>query len=456
MDERIDSPQEQLKQLIHTYIEERRIEELRSLINEYHPADIADVLDDLSPEEAVIIFDLLSNEVASEVLDETGSLVRQEIIEKVDDERLADLLDELPMDDAAEFLDELPEDTASRLIDLMEPDEAEEVLELLRYEDETAGRLMTRDVAALRRQWTAAEALQYLRSLVLKDEAETVHYLYVVDRDNKLIGVVPIRALLMAHPDATIDSIMVPEVFTVQVTADQEELAEVVSKYDFVAIPVVDTANQFLGVVTVDDVLDVVEEEATEDIQRLGGSEPLAQPYFSASVIQVVGKRLIWLLPLFAASLVTDVIVENYEWLTAVFISLTFFVPVVIGTGGNAGSQTVATIIRAIAVGEVRLVDIGRAWTREASVGLILGLVLGVAGFIRAQLFDAELGVALVLALTLPLVVLWANTVATLVPLIAQRVKIDPAVVSAPMITTIVDATGLFIYFSLAAIILTR
>ncbi len=456
MDERIDSPEEQLKQLIHTYIEERRIEELRSLINEYHPADIADVLDDLSPEEAVIIFDLLSNEVASEVLDETGSLVRQEIIEKVDDERLADLLDELPMDDAAEFLDELPEDTASRLIDLMEPDEAEEVLELLRYEDETAGRLMTRDVAALRRQWTAAEALQYLRSLVLKDEAETVHYLYVVDRDNKLIGVVPIRALLMAQPDATIDSIMVPEVFTVQVTADQEELAEVVSKYDFVAIPVVDTANQFLGVVTVDDVLDVVEEEATEDIQRLGGSEPLAQPYFSASVIQVVGKRLIWLLPLFAASVVTDVIVENYEWLTAAFISLTFFVPVVIGTGGNAGSQTVATVIRAIAVGEVRLMDIGRAWSREASVGLILGLVLGAAGFIRAQLFDAELGVALVLALTLPLVVIWANTVATLVPLIAQRLKIDPAVVSAPMITTIVDATGLFIYFTLAAIILTQ
>jgi magnesium transporter len=456
VDERIDSPEEQLKQLIHTYIEERRIEELRSLINEYHPADIADVLDDLSPEEAVIIFDLLSNEVASEVLDETGSLVRQEIIEKVDDERLADLLDELPMDDAAEFLDELPEDTASRLIDLMEPDEAEEVLELLRYEDETAGRLMTRDVAALRRQWTAAEALQYLRSLVLKDEAETVHYLYVVDRDNKLIGVVPIRALLMAQPDATIDSIMVPEVFTVQVTADQEELAEVVSKYDFVAIPVVDTANQFLGVVTVDDVLDVVEEEATEDIQRLGGSEPLAQPYFSASVIQVVGKRLIWLLPLFAASVVTDVIVENYEWLTAAFISLTFFVPVVIGTGGNAGSQTVATVIRAIAVGEVRLMDIGRAWSREASVGLILGLVLGAAGFIRAQLFDAELGVALVLALTLPLVVIWANTVATLVPLIAQRLKIDPAVVSAPMITTIVDATGLFIYFSLAAIVLTQ
>lgn len=455
MEEQINTPQEQLKQLIHLYVEQRRIDDLQSLINEYHPADIADVLDDLSPEEAVIIFDLLSDEVASEVLDETGSLVRQELVEKVDDERLADLLDELPMDDAAEFLDDLPEDTATRLLELMEPDEAEEVLELLGYQDETAGRLMTRDVAALRRYWTVAEALQYLRSLVMEDEAETVYYLYVVDRENKLIGVVPIRALLMAQTDATIESIMIPEVFTVQVTADQEELAEVVSKYDFVAIPVVDMSDHFLGVVTVDDVLDVVQEEATEDIQRLGGSEPLAQPYFSASIIQLVGKRLIWLLPLFAASVVTDAVVENYEWLTAAFISLTIFVPVVIGTGGNAGSQTVATIIRAIAVGEVRLVDIGRAWTREASVGLILGLVLGVAGFIRAQLFDAELGVSLVLALTLPLVVLWANTVATLVPLIAERTNIDPAVVSAPMITTIVDATGLFIYFTLAAIILT-
>ena len=455
MENLTDNPEEQIKQLIQLYVEQGRMEELRSVINEYHPADIADALDNLSTEEAVVVFDMLSDEVASEVLDETGSLVRQELVEKVDDERLADLLDELPMDDAAEFLDELPWDTATRLLELMEPEEAEDVRELLSYEDETAGRLMTRDVAALRRQWTVAEALEYLRSLVMTDEAETVHYLYVVDKANRLIGVVPIRALLLSQPTATIDSIMVPEAFTVQVTADQEELAEVVSKYDFVAIPVVDHQGELLGVVTVDDVLDVVEEEATEDIQRLGGSEPLAQPYFSASVLQVVGKRLIWLLPLFVASLVTDAVVENYEWLTATFITLAIFVPVVIGTAGNAGSQTVATIIRAIAVGEVRLADIGRAWSREVSVGLILGLVLGLAGFIRAEIFDAQPGVGLVLALTLPLVVIWANTVATLVPLIAERLKIDPAVVSAPMITTIVDATGLFIYFSLAAIILT-
>ena len=167
-------------------------------------------------------------------------------------------------------------------------------------------------------------------------------------------------------------------------------------------------------------------------------------------------KRLIWLLPLFAASLITDAVVENFEWLTAAFLSLAMFIPVVIGTGGNAGSQTVATIIRAIAVGEVRLSDVGRAWSREIAVGLALGLVLGGAGFLRAQLFDADPGVAYVLALTLLLIVIWANTVATLVPLIAERVRIDPAVVSAPMITTIVDATGLIIYFGLANLILTR
>jgi len=439
---------------VRSLIEKNKLDDLQLLVNDFHPADIADVLDDLSPEETLIVFDLLNDEVASEVLDETGSLVRQELVEKVDDERLADLLEELPMDDAAEFLDELPDDTAYLLLELMEPTEAEEVRELLSYEDETAGRLMTRDVAALRRHWTVADSLNYLRSLAEIEETETVHYLYVVDRESRLIGVVPIRALLQSSLETTIESIMETDILTIPVTADQEEVADMMSKYDFVAMPVVDAEMHLLGVVTVDDVLDILEEEATEDIQRLGGPEPLAQPYFSASMLQVVGKRLVWLVPLFAASLLTDAIIENYAGLLAAFVSLTIFIPVVSGTAGNAGSQTVATIIRAIAVGEVRLVDIGRTLTREISVGLILGLVLGAAGFARALLFDSDPGVPLVLALTLLLVVIWANTVATLVPLITERMRIDPAVVSAPMITTIVDASGIFIYLGLASFIL--
>ncbi len=454
MDNKPLSLEEEFKEQIQNLVEAGQLDELNVLVRQYHPADIAEALDELPDEYALAVFELLPDEVASEVLDETGSLVRQSLVDKVDDERLADLLDELPMDDAAEFLDDLPSETATRLLGLMEPEEADDVREILSYEEETAGRLMTRDVAVLRRQWTAAEAIKYLRSLVPADETETLHYLYVVDQAYALIGVVPIRALVLAGPDTVIESIMVTDVLTVPVTADQEELAEAVSRYDFVAMPVVGENNELVGVVTVDDILDVVEEEATEDIQRLGGSEPLEQPYFSVSVLQVFAKRLIWLLPLFAVSLVTDAVVESNESLTAVFLSLTIFIPVVIGTGGNAGSQTVATIIRAIAVGEVRISDIGRAWRKEVIVGLLLGICLGVAGFVRASLFEEDLRIAIVLALTLPLVVIWSNTVATLVPLIAERFKIDPAVVSAPMITTIVDATGLMIYFGLASLIL--
>jgi magnesium transporter len=449
------TPQEMINQIIDAYIQDGRLETLREVVNAYHPADIADALDTLPQDQAVIVFGMLSDEVASEVLDETGSLIRQELVDKVDDERLAHLLDVLPMDDAAEFLDTLPEETADKLLLLMESEEADEVREILSYQDETAGRLMNQDVATLRRYWTVAEALDYIRSLVEADETETIHYLYVVDKDYKLIGVVPIRTLLLALPHQTIESIMRPDILTVSVHADQEELAETVSRYDFVAVPVVDDNNRLLGVVTVDDVLDIVEEEATEDIQRLGGSEPLAQPYFSASTFEVVRKRLVWLLPLFAASIVTDTVVNGFSNLLSLFVTVGVFIPVVSGTAGNTGSQTVTTIIRAIAVNEVRLADFGRAWLREASVGIILGLILGAAGYIRALVLNAEPGVEIVLALTLPLVVIWANTVATLVPLLAERFKIDPTVVSAPMITTIVDATGIFMYLMLARLILT-
>ncbi|MDX1688710.1 MAG: magnesium transporter [Candidatus Promineifilaceae bacterium] len=439
---------------ITEYIERGQLAELRTWLSDHHPADIADLLDEMPPELAITVFDLLNLETASEVLDETGSLVRQELVDKVDDERLADLLDELPMDDAAEFLEDLPDPTAFRLLRLMEPEEAQEVQALLRYEEETAGRLMSTDVAALRRQWTVAEALEYLRSL---EEAETLHYLYVVDRHTHLIGVVPIRNLILARPEATIESIMTPDVVAVPATADQEELAEFISKYDFVAIPIVDTRNHLVGVVTVDDALDVLAEEATEDIQRLGGSEPLAQPYFAVSVMQMVRKRIVWLMLLFAASLMTATVISRFEGILAAVVILTSFIPLITGTGGNAGSQTVTTVIRAIAVDEVRTSDIGRAWRREVIVGLILGLILGLVGAAIglgvAALEGASVKVGLVIGLTLPLVVIWANTVATVVPIVAERLNIDPTVISAPMITTIVDATALLIYFSIARMI---
>ncbi|NCF66671.1 MAG: magnesium transporter, partial [Chloroflexi bacterium] len=428
---------------IEYLISQGKFEQLRVMLKDVHPADIADILDELSTEDAITVFGLLPTETASEVLDETGSLVRQELVEKVDDERLADLLEELPMDDAAEFLEDLPEPVADRLLGLMEEEEAEDVRELLGYEDETAGRLMTRDVAAISRHWTVMETQAFLRSL---EEPETLAYLYVVDRFDMLIGVLPLRDFVLAKPEALIESIMRPEVVSVPVNIDQEELAEMVSRYDYVAMPVTDEDGRLLGIVTVDDVLDVFQEEMTEDIQRLGGSEPLEQPYFSASVPRVFSKRIGWLLLLFLGGTLTGAVMRLYQEQLRIAITLTLFVPLIIGTGGNAGSQTVATIIRAITLDEVRLGNLWQALKREVSVGFFLGVVMGAIAFFVALFWIQDTQIATVVALTLPVVVLWAITVATVVPTVADYFHIDPTVISGPMITTIVDATGLLIY----------
>ena len=436
---------------IESLLEQGKRETLRERLTHVHPADIADLLDELEGDQAVAVFGLLPIEIGSEVLDETGSIIRQELVEKVDDEKLADLLDELPMDDAAEFLEDLPDPVSDRLLDLMEPDEAADVQELLSYEEETAGRLMNRDVAALRRQWTIKETFEYLRSL---EDAETLHYLYVVDAEDRLIGVVPLRSLIMAQPNETIGDIMIKGVVSVTYTADQEELAEMVSRYDYYAIPVVDKQERLLGVVTVDDVLDIFEEEVTEDIQRLGGSEPLEQPYFAVSPFRVIQKRIGWLLLLFVAAIMTATVLQYFEEALASVIALSFFVPLVTGTGGNAGSQTVATIIRAITLDEVRLSNLLDAWRREIIVAISLGLVMSFCGFGVVTLLTGDLQVAWVVSITLPVVVAWAITIATVVPIIADHFNIDPTVISGPMITTIVDASALLVYFLLARALL--
>jgi len=436
---------------IEKLIDKGKTGKIQRLLAAVHPADIADILDQLPSDKAVVVFDLLPVEIASEVLDETGSLVRQEVLEKVDDEKLADMLDELPMDDAAEFLEDLPDDVSDRLIELMEPADRAEVEELLSYKDDSAGRLMTRDVAVLRRFWTVDETLTYLRSL---QSTESLYYLYVVDEEDRLAGVVPLRILIHSPAHATIGSIMTEGIVAVSVTADQEELAEMVARYDFISIPVVDPNGRFLGVVTVDDVLDIFEEEATEDIQRLGGSEPLDQPYFAVSTLNIVRKRMGWLFLLFIASTLTGTVINSFQNELETVIVLSLFIPLIIGTGGNAGSQTVATIIRAITLDEVRLSNVFQAVRKEVSVGLLLGFVMMGIGIVRAVTWHIDLNIAFVVGLTLAAVVLWANTVATIVPILADRFKIDPTVISGPMITTVVDATGLLIYFSLAKLIL--
>ena len=261
--------------------------------------------------------------------------------------------------------------------------------------------------------------------------------------------------MILANPAQRIEDIMNPDVIAVTVDADQEEVAEVLAKYDYAAVPIVDAGNRLAGVITGDDIIDVLTEEATEDIQRLGGSLPLERPYFSTTIFSVFKKRIGWLFLLFVAGYPTGMVTQYYQPVWGQFLILAAFVPLVIGTGGNSGSQTIATIIRAITTGEVRFRNIGQVWMREVTVGLLLGLVMGaMALVITTFIWQEAFEVAEVVALTLPIVVMWSTTVGTIVPIVADRINIDPAVISGPLITTTVDVTGLIIYYTLAGLIL--
>lgn len=426
----------------------------RAILADLHPADIADLLDVMDEDLRVRAFSLLEDEVASEVLDETQAEATLNLVEAVPGERMADLLEGLPMDDAAELLGDLPPEQAESLIVLMEPDDAAEVQSLLEYGDETAGRLMTEKVVRVRRRWTAQETIEFLRRV--DPETETLAYLYVVDDADQLVGVVPLRALMTAPADALVRDIMEPDVIYATVDDDQEEVARMVAKYDFFAIPVVDRKGRLAGIITHDDVVDILEEEFTEDVQRLGGSQPLERPYFAVSIPRVVWKRVGWLVLLFATGgLLSGAVLRNFQAELAAVVALATFIPMVTGTGGNAGSQTVATIIRAQALNEVRASDLPRVLLREIITGLGVGIALGLIGLVMALFWEADAPlVGITFTLTLLAVVVWANVVGALIPIIADLLGIDPAVVSTPFITTVVDASGLFIYFSVAKVVL--
>ncbi|MFQ5857383.1 MAG: magnesium transporter [Anaerolineae bacterium] len=425
----------------------------QAILADLHPADIADILDVMDEDLRLLAFSLLEDEIASEVLDETQAEATQDLVEAVPDERLADLLEELPMDDAAELLGDLPPEQAETLIALMEPEEAAEVRVLLEYSDETAGRLMTEKVVRIRRRWTAQETIDHLRRI--DPETETLAYLYVVDDEDLLVSVVPLRALMTAPAGVLVRDIMEPDVLSVTVDTDQEEVARLVAKYDFFAIPVVDREGRLAGIITHDDVVDILEEEFTEDVQRLGGSQPLERPYFAVSIPQVVRKRAGWLLLLFATGgLMSGAVMRYFESELAAVVALGAFIPLVTGTGGNAGSQAVATIIRGLALDDIRTGDLLRVLVREVITGLGVGVMLGIVGMVLALFWKTGPHLGLTFTLTLVAVCVWANVFGALIPIIADRVGIDPAVVSTPFITTVVDAAGLFIYFSLAKLIL--
>jgi magnesium transporter len=361
----------------------------------------------------------------------------------------------MPMDDVAEiFTTDVPE-RQEELLGEMRPSDAAEVRTLLQYPPESAGRLMTEKFVRLRPNLTVDEAITRIRRL--DPEVETITDVYVLDAHDQLVGALSLRELLVAPPTKRVKEIMTSPVISVTAETDQEEVARLVARYDFLAMPVVSAENRILGVITVDDILHVLVEEGTEDALRFAAVEPgvLNQPYFTVPIRNVIRTRVGWLLFLFLAETLTGSVLRLFEHELATVVALSFFIPLLIGTGGNTGAQTVSTIIRGLALKDIKLSDAWRVIRRELGSGFLLGLLLGTVAFVRTFLWGSyDLHFCLVIGLTVLAICTWANTIGSIIPLLAQRLKIDPAVVSAPLITTLVDATGLAIYLLIAKILL--
>lgn len=445
---------DRLEPEVREALEAGQLDSLREMLAEQHPADIADVLERLEPEQQYTVFQLLDPDQQPEVLDLLGGRATRDLLTRLPVEMVGDLLDQLPMDDAVEILTEDVPELQDQLLAAMEADDAAEVQRLLQYPPHSAGLLMTEKYVHVRPHMTAAETLQYLRQV--DDEVETISDLYVLDAQKRLIGVLSLRDLLRQSPQTRLDEFMETEVITVSPETDQEIVARTVAHYDFLAIPVVDENQTMLGIITVDDIIDVLTEENTEDMLRFGAVESVGidQPYFTVSLFRVLRSRFGWLLLLMLADTLTGTVMRLFDTQLATVVQLSFYVPLLIGTGGNTGAQTVSTIIRGLAVRDIRFGDIFRVIRRELLSGLLLGLSLSVVAAVRSYTWDGDVEIALVVGLAIIAICTWANVIGSVIPLLAHRVGFDAAVVSAPMISTLVDATGLFIYLSIAGSIL--
>jgi len=433
---------------VRSLLETGEVQQAVHDIKDQHPADIADLFEYLDEDQRTLLFNELEIIDAGEVLDEISTEATIELVDSVPDESIADILETLPVDDAAEVLSEIGADRANQILSLIEPDEAAEIGKLLEYPEQSAGRLMATKVVTLQKDWTVQQTLDFLRHL--DDTSETLAYMYVVDTQRHLVGVLSLRVLVTEDLEIPIKDIMDPDAISVNALADQEEAARLVTHYDFFAIPVVDDEQHLVGIITHDDVVDILQEEFTEDIQRLGGSEPLEGEYLASPVTTVFQKRVSWLLVLFLTAMLTGYVMRFYENELQTVVALSYFIPLLIGTGGNSGSQATSTIVRAIAMGEVHPKDIWRLLWHEMRAGFMLGLAMGAIGFVRAILWDTGIPLALTVAAALFGIVIWANLIGALLPTLAEKFKIDPAVISGPVMSTLVDATGLVIYFSLA------
>ena len=430
----------------------RDVNALNQWLAEADPLEIAEELGRLPVADMAIPFRLLPKDRALEVFELLDPLHQQELLEGLRDANVRELVEDMDPDDRARLVDEMPAKVAKQLLAGLSPRERALTATLLGYPENSAGRVMSPEVVNLKANQTVGDALARLRRS--GGSPETIIALPVTDDQRRLQGTIGLGDLVLAAPDSLVGDVMDTDGYSARVDQDQEEAARLIQEADLLALPVVDAEGRLVGIITVDDAMRVLEEEQTEDVARAGGAEPLEHPYLSVSILGLARSRVVWLLVLIVAATLTVNVLNIFEAELAAVVTLTLFIPLVIGTGGNAGSQSATTVTRALAVGELRTSDVALVVFREARVGFLLGAMLAIIAFLPTFFFVDDKRLALVVSLTVLTVCTLATLVGSLLPLLARRLGFDPAVMSAPFISTLIDATGLIVYFLIAKTIL--
>jgi magnesium transporter len=436
---------------------EKRYAELIHIAQELHPIDVAACFEPLDNKQRVAVFRMLQKDTAAEVFAELDSDVQETLISAMTDTELGRIVEELFSDDAVTLLQEMPANVVKRILRSAKSETRKELNRLLAYPEDSAGSVMTGEFLELRKQMTREQAISHVRQM--GENVETIYVAYVTDGQRHLEGAVTLKDLLFAEQGDTLESFMTTNVPYVTTHDDQETVSQTIAKYDLMVLPVVDKENRLVGVVTFDDAMDVMEEEVTEDIEKMAAILPSDKPYLKDSVWDIFRRRIPWLLILMLSATVTGAIITYYESALGGWVILTAFMPMIMGTGGNAGGQSSMTVIRALSIGEVELRDAARVLWKEIRVALLCGVVMGIATFIKLFLLDlhmdvASLPVALVISVTLVLTVVMAKIVGSMLPIAVKRIGLDPAVMASPFVTTIVDALSLVVYFEIACAML--
>ncbi|MBA4495234.1 magnesium transporter [Paenactinomyces guangxiensis] len=427
-------------------------EKLLDLLQQLQPYDLSEILREMEERERIGLISNLPVAEAAEALEYLEPELQYQILNHLHDSAASPLLKQMSSDTVVDMLLAVHPLQAEKMLRLLPEDYRIKINNLMTYPEYTAGSLMTVDYISARAHWSGEQTLRHIRKVGL--EAEIISYIYVTSIRGELVGIVSLKEIILASPHTRLSEIATTDVISVPAEMEQEEVAGILARYSFYALPVVDNRNRLIGIITYDDVVEVIQEEATEDFQKLGGSQPLSEPYFKTSIWSLFSKRIIWLLVLFIGGAYTANVLEMFQSAVDKVVALSFFIPLLIGTGGNTGSQIVTTLVRALGVGEVKFKDVFRVIHKELITGVLLGLSLGLVAYVRAILMGVEINIGYVVAISALFIVLWASVVSAVLPLLLHRLKIDPAVVSGPLITTLVDGTGLIIYFTIARMIL--